>query len=79
MRNILGLRKYQKFLKNNNYDIIHIHCYNAFGLIYASFAKLYCKKIIIHAHSCGTNKDYFYVKHIINNIIKLINIYLNIK
>ena len=71
-RNILGLRKYKKFLKNNNYDIIHIHCYNSFGLIYAFLARKYFKKIIIHAHSCDTNKDYFYIKHVINNIIKLL-------
>ena len=71
-RNILGLVKYKKFLKNNNYDIIHIHCYNSFGLIYAFFARKYLKKIIIHAHSSDTNKDYFYIKHLINSIIKIV-------
>ena len=34
IRNLFGLRKYKSFLKKNNYDIIHINCYNAFGLIY---------------------------------------------
>jgi len=74
MRNLKGLKKYKKFLKNNrdNYDIIHIHCYNAFGLIYAFIAKKYCKKIIVHAHSNNINEDFLFIKHLINNIIKFL-------
>ena len=73
-RNIIGIRKYNSFLKSNiyNYDIIHIHCYNAFGLIYAFIAKKYFNKIIVHAHNCNVDNDFFYIKHLINNIIKII-------
>lgn len=70
IRNIIGLFKYNKYLKNNNYDIIHINCYNSFGFIYAFFAKKYINKIIIHAHNSNVDKDIFYIKRLINNIIK---------
>lgn len=72
VRNILGIFKLKKYLKNNQYDIIHIHSYNSFGLIYAYISKKYIKKIIIHAHNSNIDKDYLYIKHIINNIIKFI-------
>lgn len=72
IRNILGIYKLNKYLKNNKYDIIHIHCYNSFGLIYAILSYKYNKNIIIHAHNSNIDKDYLYIKHIINNIIKFI-------
>ena len=71
-RNILGLFKLKKYLKNNQYDIIHINCYNSFGLIYAKISYKYNKNIILHAHNSNINKDILYIKHIINNIIKLL-------
>ena len=74
IRSLKGLKKYKTFLKNNknNYDIIHIHCYNAFGLIYAFFARKYFKKIILHAHSSDIDRDFLYIKHLINSIIKVL-------
>ena len=71
-RTILGLKKYKKYLKTHQYDVIHIHCYNAFGLVYAKIANKYCKNIIVHAHGCSTNNDLFRIKRVINNIIRLI-------
>lgn len=81
IRNMLGFRKYQKFLKNNNYDIIHIHCYNAFGFIYAFLARKYTGKIILHAHNSDMDNDFLYIKHLVNSIIKVLfrsNKYLHI-
>ena len=72
IRNILGIFKFRKYLKNNKYDIIHIHCYNAFGLLYAKIAYKYNKNIILHAHNSNIDKDVLYIKHIINYIIKLL-------
>ena len=71
-RTFLGLGKYKNYLKNNHYDIIHIHTYNAFGLVYAKIAKKYCKKVILHAHNDNFNSDVLYIRHFINNIIKLL-------
>lgn len=70
-RNIQGLFKLKEYFKNNNYDIMHIHCYNSFGLVYAFFARKYVKKIIIHAHDSGIDNDCFRIKKLINSIIKL--------
>ena len=70
IRNILGIFKLNNYLKNYKYDIIHIHCYNSFGLIYAYIAYKYNKNIILHAHNSNIDKDFLYIKHIINNIIK---------
>jgi len=72
IRNLLGVFKFKKFLKNNKYDIIHIHCYNSFGLIYSKIAYKYNKNVIIHAHGSSINRDFLYIKKIINNIIKLL-------
>ena len=72
IRNILGIFKLKNYFKYNQYDIIHIHCYNSFGLIYAYIAYKYNKSIIIHAHNSNIDKDFFYIKHIINNIVKLL-------
>ena len=72
IRNIIGIFKLKKYLKKNKYDYLHIHCYNSFGLIYAHIAYKYNKNIILHAHNSNIDKDFLYIKHIINNIIKLI-------
>ena len=68
-RMIFGLNKYKKYIKNNNYDIIHIHCYNAFGLIYAKIAKKYCQSVILHAHNSGVD-DIFGIKKLINMCLR---------
>lgn len=72
IRNILGLVKLKKYFKENKYDIIHINCYNSFGLIYAFLVRKYINKIIVHAHSSNTNCDILYIKTIINFFIKKI-------
>ena len=69
-RVIFGLRKYKNYVKLHQYNIIHIHCYNAFGLIYAKITSKYCKNIIVHAHGCSINNDFLHIKKIINSIIK---------
>ena len=73
-RNLIGLFKLRHYLKNTRYDIIHINCYNAFGLIYAYIFKKYAKKIIVHSHNCGFDRDFFKVKKFINYILKKISI-----
>ena len=72
IRNIHGIIKFKKYLSENNYDIIHIHAYNSFGLIYAFISKKYVEKIIIHAHNNDIDNDILYIKHFINFIIKLL-------
>ena len=72
IRNILGLSKFKKYLYNNEYDIIHIHCYNSFGLIYAFIARKYIKHVIIHAHNSDIDNDFLYIKHLLNSIIKFL-------
>lgn len=71
IRNIIGLLKLKSYMKNNKYDIIHIHCYNAMGLVYASFFKKYSDKIIIHAHNNNFDDNFLYLKSIINEALKL--------
>ena len=72
IRNIKGIFKFKKYIKNNKCDIIHINCYNSFGLIYGYIAYKYNKNIIIHGHNCNIDNDYLYIKRIINYIIKLL-------
>jgi len=72
IRNIIGIFKFNNYLKNNKYDIIHIHCYNAIGNIYSYIALKYCKKIILHAHDCNISNDYFKIKSLINKLFKII-------
>ena len=71
-RFLCGFRKYKENIKKNNYDIIHIHCYNSFGLIYAFIAKKYCKNIIVHAHNSEIDSDFLYVKHIVNYLVRFL-------
>lgn len=71
-RCLLGLLKYKRYLKTTQYDVIHIHCYNAFGLVYAHIAKKYCKRILLHAHNSDIDSDFLYIKHTINNILKIL-------
>jgi len=71
IRNILGLIKINKHFKNKKYDVIHINCYNSFGLIYGKILKKYTKKIIIHAHSSNIDKDMLHIKKSINLLIKM--------
>lgn len=72
IRNIFGLLNLNKYFSGRKYDIIHINCYNSFGLVYASFMKKYCSKIIIHAHNSGIDRDKFKIKLLINNLIKIL-------
>ena len=71
-RVFLGIKKYKEYYKKNKYDIIHIHCYNAFGLIYAKIASKYCPNVILHAHNSDIDNDFFYIKHVINSLIKIL-------
>lgn len=71
IRNIIGLLKLKKYMKNSKYDIVHIHCYNAMGLVYAFFFKKYSNKIIIHAHNNNFDNNYLYLKSFINKLLKL--------
>ena len=71
IRNIIGIKELKKYMKDNSFDIIHIHCYNAFGLVYAKILKKYCNNIIIHAHNSGVDNDPLFIKRIINKFIKV--------
>lgn len=71
-RNFLSVKKYQKFLKDNKFDILHIHTHWAFGYIWAFLGKKYVKKVIIHAHNSKLDRDPLKIKALINNIIKQI-------
>lgn len=72
IRNIIGIFKFNNYLKNKKYDIIHIHCYNAIGNIYGYIALKYSKHVIIHAHDCNISNDYFKIKTLINKLFKII-------
>lgn len=62
------------FLKNNEYDVLHIHADTAWKLlIYAIPAKVVgIKRIIIHAHSSDVNGNYRAVKIFCHKIAKLV-------
>lgn len=51
------IKELKKFLKNNNYEMVHIHSGSVFALAYgAQIAKKYgVKKIIVHSHCTGIN------------------------
>lgn len=57
---------FYKYIKNNNYSIIHIHADTAWKLlIYAIPAKVRkISRIIVHAHSSNVNGDFRCVKYI---------------
>lgn len=71
-RNFLSIRKYQKFLKENKFDILHIHTHWAFGYIGAFLGRKYVTKIIIHAHNSMFERDPLKIKSFINSLIKKI-------
>lgn len=60
------------FLKNKDYDIVHINADLAYKeLLYLIPAKMAgVKKIIIHSHSSGINGDHKKLKVILHNICK---------
>lgn len=64
--------KFFKFLRNNNYEVIHIHSDSAWKmLLYALPAKLAkIRKIILHSHSTGINGDNKNLKTVCHNIAK---------
>ena len=72
IRNIIGIIKFNNYLKKNKYDIIHLHCYNAIGNIYGYIASKYSKHVIIHAHDCNISNDYLKIKSLINKLFKKI-------
>lgn len=53
-----------KFLKQNNYDVVHIHSGSVSCLAYSAFASSIChiKKIIVHSH-CTNERET--VKHLL--------------
>ena len=74
------IRGAKKILKNNNYDVIHIHSGSIFSLyIVAKLAKKSgIKKVIIHSHSTGYNtlKHKIIKKCTENKIEKYVDYYL---
>ena len=73
LRILKTLIKLKKILKESNVEIIHINVYNSIGLIYAWIAKKAgIKKIIVHAHNTGIDKDKLRVKHLVHNVCKKI-------
>lgn len=71
-RNFLSIKKYQSFLKENKFDILHIHTHWAFGYIWAFLGRKYVKRIIIHAHNSKFERDPLKIKSFINSLIKKI-------
>lgn len=64
--------KFYKFIKKNNYDIVHINSDSAWKIsLYSIPAKLAkVKKIIIHSHSSEINGDHIKFKKICHRIAK---------
>ena len=69
LRKILIMKNFYKVLKQNKYDIIHIHIDTAYlGFLFGIIAKLCTKsKIILHSHSSSTSGK---LKYILHNIFK---------
>ncbi|MDE7293181.1 MAG: glycosyltransferase [Oscillospiraceae bacterium] len=52
------IKSISNIIKENNYDIVHIHATNAFGAFrYYIAAMPYCRHIIVHSHSTGIGTD----------------------
>lgn len=63
IKTTLNIKKYTK-----KYDIIHLNIHSPIELFYASLIKN--KKIIIHSHNSGFDKDYLKIKTTISKIFK---------
>ncbi len=58
VRIIKKLKYVRKTVRENNYDVVHIHAANAWTAFqYYIAAKPYCGRIIIHSHSTGIGID----------------------
>ena len=66
----------KKILSNGQYKIIHIHCSNSQGLVYAHIAKkAKVPVIVIHAHNSGVDGPLLLLKQIVHRLFKYL--YLN--
>ena len=66
----------KKILANGEYKIIHIHCSNSQGLIYAHIArKAKVPVIVIHAHNSFVDGSSLQIKQLFHRLFK--NMYLN--
>lgn len=64
-------RKLKLFLKNNKYDVIHIHSGSLYALTYgAKIAKKSgASRVIVHAHAAGLNNIKYKIIKFISNFI----------
>uniref|UniRef100_UPI0040297F77 glycosyltransferase n=1 Tax=Candidatus Ventrenecus sp. TaxID=3085654 RepID=UPI0040297F77 len=69
-RTLFSIINFKKTIKNGNYDIVHINMYNSMGLFYAYLIKKLDLKIICHAHNTGIDNDKFYLKRLVNFLVK---------
>ena len=69
-RTIFSVMHFKKIIEKGKYDIIHINMYNSIGLFYANLISKNKSKIICHAHNTGIDNDKFFIKRIINFVIR---------
>lgn len=80
IRNIKSFKAFRKYIKNGDFDYIHINVYNAISLLYAKIAKSAgAKNIIVHSHNNGFDNDRLKIKQFLNNISKKIFFVKNAK
>lgn len=73
IRNIITFNRFKKYLINEKPDVVYINVYNSMSNIYGYIAKhANIKKIILHAHNNGFDKDKYKIKTLLNNLSKLI-------
>lgn len=64
-KTLLNIRKYTK-----NADIVHINMHSSINLLYACLVDK-TKKIFVHGHNNMFQKDFFFIKSIINKLFKI--------
>lgn len=79
-----GIFKYittlYRLLKHNHYEIVHIHTFTSSGFI-APIAKLAgVKKVVVHSHTAGFDKEQTFFRKIYNELMKKsINYFSDVK
>lgn len=71
-KNINCLKNLYKLIKDQDYDVIHVHSDVAYKLfLYALMSKLGgAKKVLIHSHSTGVDGKHRHIKKVLHSIAK---------